>query len=137
MRREFFGFFRKIGKNIATCCDAATRDEGFSQQAGKYAQMCARRRHLCRRFPIKLGKIAYENFSNQCSAVVPKDAYIFLHSWGKGSAARWYNILLLHPSRPRRVSRPGIEKAAATLSDNGLTYPPGKNLMTRYARIVV
>lgn len=30
-----------------------------SQQAGKHAQTCARRYHLWRCFPVKLGKIAY------------------------------------------------------------------------------
>ena len=32
---------------------------------------------------------------------------------------------------------PAIEKAAVTQSDNGLMYPPGWNLMTRYARVAV
>ena len=41
------------------------------------------------------------------------------------------------PADPLVFHDPGTEKAAATQSDNGLMYPPGWNLWTRYARVIV
>ena len=38
------------------------------------------------------------------------------------------------PADPLMFHDPGTEKAAATQSDNGLMYPPGLNLWTRYTR---